>query len=186
MLQTRKELLEDLKTKTEYVKKEVQHLLTLPIQVLEKRPAPEKWNALECIEHLNLYGDFYLKEIELRILASNPAPNATTFKTGFLGNKFALSLKPAKADEKLNTMKTFKDKNTLHQLLTKTTIDRFIKQQDRMLSLLKQAENVNLTKVKTAISISKLLKLRLGDTLRVVVYHNERHLVQANKAVGGF
>ncbi|MEO9077333.1 MAG: DinB family protein, partial [Gelidibacter sp.] len=33
----------------------------------------------------------------------------------------------------------------------------------------------------TAISISNLIKLKVGDTFRVVVYHNERHLVQANR-----
>lgn len=182
MQQTRKALLNDLKAKTELVLTEAKQLLTLSDERLKNRPASDKWNALECMEHLNLYGDFYLKEIEAQVLAAAPDKNATGFKSGFLGNKFALSLKPAKADKKLNSMKTFKDKNTLNQSLSKTSIERFMKQQERMLTLLKQAENVNLTKIKTAISISKLLKLRLGDTLRVVIYHNERHLVQAKKA----
>ena len=40
---------------------------------------------------------------------------------------------------------------------------------------------IDLNKTKTAISISKLIKLKIGDTFRVVVYHNERHLIQAEK-----
>jgi hypothetical protein len=36
--------------------------------------------------------------------------------------------------------------------------------------------------IKTSISISSFIKLRLGDTLRLVVYHNWRHLIQAKNA----
>ena len=39
------------------------------------------------------------------------------------------------------------------------------------------------TKTKTAISISKLMKLRLGDTFRFVTAHNERHLLQAENVL---
>ena len=31
----------------------------------------DRWSILECLEHLNLYGDFYLVEIEKQIL-TNP------------------------------------------------------------------------------------------------------------------
>ena len=37
----------------------------------------------------------------------------------------------------------------------------------------------NLTKVKTSITISNWIKLRLGDTFRFVIHHNLRHVVQA-------
>lgn len=43
------------------------------------------------------------------------------------------------------------------------------------------ARNKDLGKIKTSISISKWIKLKLGDTFRVIIYHNERHIVQANK-----
>lgn len=31
---------------------------------LNYRQHPASWNVLECLEHLNLYGNFYLPEIE--------------------------------------------------------------------------------------------------------------------------
>ena len=100
------------------------------------------------------------------------------FKSGFLGNYFAKSMLPK---EKLNKMKTFKDKNPIGSKLDKSTIDNFILQQEQILNLLEKAREVDLNKTKTAISISKWIKLKMGDTFRVVIYHNERHLVQANK-----
>ena len=41
------------------------------------------------------------------------------------------------------------------------------------------SEKVNIRKVKIPISISKIIRLRLGDALLFVVYHNERHVQQA-------
>ncbi|GJQ05611.1 hypothetical protein [Capnocytophaga canimorsus] len=35
-----------------------------------------------------------------------------------------------------------------------------------------------MTQLKTKISISRFLRLRLGDTLQFVVYHNQRHMEQ--------
>jgi len=40
------------------------------------------------------------------------------------------------------------------------------------------AATVNLRKVKVPISISKIVRLRLGDALLFVAYHNERHMQQ--------
>ncbi len=47
--------------------------------------------------------------------------------------------------------------------------------------LLEQSRDTNLTKIKTSISISKWIKLRLGDTFRIVIYHNLRHITQVKK-----
>jgi len=47
--------------------------------------------------------------------------------------------------------------------------------------LLIQAKAINLVKAKTPVSLTRLLKLRLGDTLRFLVYHIERHVLQAER-----
>lgn len=175
-------LLQDLRERTQKHLVQGQKLAQLSPEQLNHRPGPEKWSILECLEHLNLYGDFYLKEIESRMLKAGNDPNSTVFKTGLLGNYFAKMMLPKKGLI-ANPMKTFKDKNPIHSNLPITAVDRFIKQQKRMLQLLEMAEMVNLTTIKTNISISKWIKLRLGDTLRVVIYHNERHLLQANNVL---
>ncbi|MDA7803383.1 DinB family protein [Crocinitomix sp.] len=80
-------------------------------------------------------------------------------------------------------MKTFKEMNANGNILTNKALDQFLTDQEQLLELLDAASALNLTKIKTAISISKLIKLRLGDTFRVVVYHNQRHLEQAKRAI---
>ncbi len=153
----------------------------LPLEHLNRQLEPGKWSALECLEHLSLYGDFYLPEIEKRIAASrhNPAP---VFKSGLLGNYFAVSMLPK---PKLNKMNTFKDKNPAGSALDKSAIDRFLGQQEKLLQLLDKAKAVSLGKTRTSISISNLIKLKLGDTFRFVIYHNVRHMAQAARALQG-
>ncbi len=67
--------------------------------------------------------------------------------------------------------------------MDKSTIDRYISQQEQMLDLLDKAKLVDLSKTKTTISISKLIKWKLRDTFKMVIYHSVRHFVQAKKVI---
>ncbi|OFZ22852.1 MAG: hypothetical protein A3D92_18125 [Bacteroidetes bacterium RIFCSPHIGHO2_02_FULL_44_7] len=135
------------------------------------------WSILECLEHLNLYGDFYLREIETKIKQSKTQHEAI-IKSGFLGAYFAKSMLPK---EKLNKMKTFKDKNPLNAQLDKGVIDKFIRQQIQLLNLLDLSKKVSLNKVKIQTSISSLIRLKLGDTFLFFVNHIVRHLQQIDR-----
>lgn len=147
------------------------------LQSLSWKQNSASWNILECLEHLNLYGDFYLPQIESKIKNAK-AKAEVEFNSGILGNYFAKSMLPK---EKLNKMKTFKNKNPLGFKLDKSVIDRFIDQQNELLRLLGQSKNVSLNKVKIPISISSLLRLKLGDTFQFFINHIIRHLDQVQK-----
>ena len=157
----------------------VEALQKLDLEVLQKRRNSESWNVLECLEHLNSYGVFYLAEIEKSIDASKTTAKED-FKSGVIGNYFAKSMLPR---EKENKMRALKDKDPIRKELDLSVVSVFLKQQSKMLQLLNKAKKVDLAKAKTAISISNVLKLRLGDTFRVVIYHTIRHVRQAEKAV---
>jgi hypothetical protein len=167
-------LLSDLKETTTHLLNEAELLQQKPISVLNWKENQDSWSVLECLEHLNLYGDFYLVEIEKSIKqAKNPAE--PIFKSGMLGNYFAESMIPK---AKLNKMKTFKDKNPINSKLDKKVIDRFMQQQKQLFDLLEKARLVSLNTTKTSISISKWVKLKLGDTFRFFINHQIRHFKQ--------
>lgn len=171
-----------LKELTTQVKEHLEYATSLKAQTeaaLNYRKTSESWSALECIEHLNRYGNFYLPEIEIRINQSHSKPEPQ-FKSGLLGNYFAESMRPK---AKLNKMKTFKKMNPIHSKLDKTVLDTFIKQQEELLQLLDKSKSISLNKTKTSISITNLIKLKLGDTFRFLIYHNERHILQAKRAI---
>lgn len=173
------ELITELENKTNHVLAESRQFIDLSDSQLNYRPEPESWSALECFEHLNLYGRFYLKELKDRI-SENHRPSEKTFTSGWLGNYFAKMMLPK---DKLKPMKTFANMNPINSSLDKNVLEEFIQQQEEMLRLLQIARNKNLTKITCGITISKWIKLRLGDTFRFVIYHNERHLIQAQRVL---
>lgn len=149
----------------------------LDAEELRARKSPNEWNILECIEHLNRYGSFYLPEIETQILKQCPIVGDPIFKGGILGNYFVRSV--SIGNWKPKKMKAPKEMDPLLANIDETVLLRFLKQQDRLLDLLDQAVDVDLVKTKTAISLTPYIRLRLGDTLRFMVAHIDRHVRQA-------
>jgi len=176
-----KELVIKLIEETRIIINKAEKFKELSEKELNQKVTIESWSILECIEHLNLYGDFYNPEIKRSIEFNNTAPSEI-FKSGIIGNYFVKTMLPKAT---LNKMKTFKDKNPLESKLNLIVIDRFIKKKG-YLELIEKAKDIDLTKTKTAISISKFIKIRLGDTFRFVVAHNKRHLLQAENLVKSF
>ncbi len=172
-----KKLINDLVELTSKNLNTAESLNQQAIEHLKWKSSKDEWNALECIEHLNLYGEFYLREIEQNI-NQNKSSSEKYFKGGLFGNYFAKSMLPK---ENLTKMNTFKDKNPIDKTLEKSSLDHFIEQQQQILSLLDKSKDISLNKTKVPISLSKWIKLKLGDVFRVVIYHNKRHLVQARK-----
>ncbi|MCQ9636330.1 DinB family protein [Chryseobacterium sp. WG14] len=173
------QLLNELKNKTQQHLQYAEMLLRKTEDELNFRISADSWSVLECLEHLNRYGEFYIPEISRKI-SSSVTSSQLTFKPGILGNYFAKTMLPK---EKINKMKTLKAMNPIHSQLNKSVIDEFIRQQKQMFELLEKAGHIDLEKTKTGISISKWISLKLGDTFRFVIYHNERHIIQAGKVL---
>ena len=179
MVSTSKQILQELLALTRDNLNAAESLKNQSIASLNRKENSKSWSVLECIEHLNRYGNFYIPEITQKIQTAKHK-NVEEFQSNWLGKYFSKSVAYS---ENLNKMKTFKSMNPLNSKLDKETLEIFIAQQHQIINLLDKAKTVNLDKTKTAISISKLIKLRLGDTFRVLIYHNERHIKQAEKAL---
>ncbi len=179
-----KDLLDALTKRTEENLRIAETFLALPTETLHLRPRPDAWNALECLGHLNYYSAYYLPEIRKQITSTKHKGSQPTFTSSWLGNKFSAGMKPGEKMRKINTPKGANPKNFPHPV-TPEALPHFIAYQKETLELLQLAAEVDLTRTKTGTSLSALIRLRLGDTLRVVIYHNWRHIEQAQRAVKG-
>lgn len=173
------ELFEDLNARHQHCLAIIEQLKGLQKEDLLNRPAPNKWNALECVVHLNMYADYYTDEFERRLNKAKSS-SSESFISGWLGNYFAKMMLPE--SEGGTMMKTRKETNPLGQKWEFSEMKKFEHHLLRMSEILKRSMEVNIQKEKNSISIMPFIKLRLGDGLRVVVYHNERHLLQAVRA----
>lgn len=173
------ELISELQLITQQNIAFAQQLNSLPDSVLNWKTDVRSWSVLECLEHLNIYGDFYLPEIE----SAMQRPSETSdfeFRPGVFGDYFAKSMQPK---TKLNKMKTLKKTNPIGSKLNRNVIDTFIAQQIKLSELLEASDKVNLNQLKTGISITKWIRIKLGDTFRFVIYHNQRHVLQAERVL---
>ena len=175
------DLLQSLTELTEKNIEKAAQFLLKEKEALYYKTTESSWNVLECIEHLNIYGDFYLPEIAQRILKAKNKPGSS-FSSGWLGEYFAQSMLPK---EKTTKMKTFKKSNPIYKEVSLEVLSTFLVQQQKMLDLLKRAQAVHLGKTRAAISILPI-RLKLGDVFRIVIYHNLRHIKQAERVLADF
>lgn len=157
----------------------IESLTQLNDQQLNFRLNDNSWSILECIEHLNRYNQYYVAQIEckLKITADN---NIDIYKSGLLGNYFANSMLPK---DKLNKMKTFQKMNPIHSKLNRHIMTDFIDYNKQLLNLLESSYKKDINKIKIPITISKWIKIRLGDTFRFVINHNIRHIHQIKNII---
>ncbi|GAB5471910.1 MAG: hypothetical protein Mars2KO_00090 [Maribacter sp.] len=75
------QLIQDLIERTRININQAETFNSLSTEKLNLRIQQESWSILECFEHLNLYGDFYIPEIKDRIESSKIHPKEN-FKSG--------------------------------------------------------------------------------------------------------
>ncbi|MEI6950489.1 DinB family protein [Paraflavisolibacter sp. H34] len=178
-------LLQDLQLQTENIlDKAVGHWQMIPPESLLRAPGENRWSAAQCLEHLNSYGRYYLPAIEKAISAAEqkgPAPSPT-FTSGWLGHYFYQLMLPK--EKGMKKMKAPKDHIPASNLDSDAVLREFIDQQEQLLLLLERAKGIDPGRAKVAISIAPFLKLKLGDVFLFLVAHHQRHVLQAEKAMG--
>lgn len=65
-------------------------------------------------------------------------------------------------------------------------IDTYIQDQEKSLALLQIARSKNLARVKVPTDLGTWAKVKLGDAFRIIVYHNQKHLQQAQRSFEGY
>lgn len=172
----------ELREETQKMIEQVKGFQSLKEEVLNTAPGPDKWSVLQCIAHINLYSDFYLKEFEKQIVSSNK-PAEPFHQSRWFGRYSYENMKPENGKVP-KPMQTFKAMNPKQSEVSIMELDRFVKQQELFLSLLKKSSQVSYRKTKCNLTLP-LLKFTLGDTLRFYVYHNMRHIFQAQNVLKG-
>jgi hypothetical protein len=143
---------------------------------------PGKWSVAQILEHLNSYGRIYLPQID-KAISSSQSKREAWFNSGYLGNYFTNMMKPKDVFDVKNKMKAFKAHTPENKLNPGKVLDEFVEQQHKLLQLLEMAKQKSLNSIRIPLSVTKLIKLKLGDTFRFLIGHEQRHFVQARNAI---
>jgi hypothetical protein len=149
----------------------------VPETVLQRPSSSAGWSILQCLDHLNSYGLYYLPQIADALKRAKRF-DSSVYRSGWLGDYFTKIMSPETGTKKF---KAFKDHEPAKVLDSKRVISEFLRQEKLLLGYLIEAKSLDMASVKIPLSISPLIGIRLGDTFRFLLAHNRRHLLQAKR-----
>lgn len=149
-----------------------------------RKPSADRWSAAECLEHLCRYGDHYLPVFR-QALADSKLDPEPTFRNGMLGGAFVRTMKVGDDATPGRTMRSPKGWNPTGEGFRPDVLLAFLDQQEDFLKVIAAARSTDICRVKIPLSIAPWIKIRMGDMLAALVYHNQRHLAQAQRATKG-
>lgn len=152
----------------------------LSSEQLNWRPNPGVWSVAEVLAHLNEYSKYYHPTFRKKIENTRFTSTKEAFVSSPLGRSAWKSMKLGNAKNIKRKFKAPKGYNPTIEpsLVTGDELSKFIEYQKDLNSIFEIAPTVNMKRVKIPISISKIVRLKLGDALLFVVYHNQRHVQQ--------
>jgi len=182
MIVEKKTLLEELHQRQSYILQSLRALRETSDELLRKRPGPDQWSALECLEHLNQTYRHYCPAIA-KALQNSKTDGSSSYKEGFMGRMMTNSMSIVNGQNK-RTMKTFRsmvpDVSNQSTAAIFEQLEQFEKQ---MADFVQQASHLSLSANRVPSAIGPIIRFKLGDCLRFMVAHDERHLLQAQKAL---
>jgi hypothetical protein len=153
---------------------------------LQWKPRPECWSIVECLQHLVLQLELYLPKIDQAVLKGktfNITADGTAFRSGFLG-KYLLSSIRIKDDNSIQRFSKCPNKLRPESTIegaASLVVENYFQYSAQLLNLLSVSKALHLEQIKVTLPLVPLFRLKLGDMLQYLVYHIERHIVQAQK-----
>ncbi len=166
----------------------VQQVLDFVVEVDElneaqllQQPASGGWSLAQVMEHLNVYCRHYLPLIEQAI--KRGSVKTVVYQSGWLGEYFTKLMQPLPDGTIAKKMQAPNNAKPIQTLDAAEVKREFVRHQHCLVNLLQEAHHANWQKVRIPTSLSKWIRLRLGDTLRFFVAHEYRHLLQMKRIV---
>ena len=176
-------LIDSLQQDVRYTLAQAEQLKQIPEGEMLQQPQPGKWSIAQVLEHLNGYNRYYLTEME-KALQGNRVSVAAVFKPGFIGNYFTNLMQPKEDGTIAKKMSAPTEYNFGPDLDAAKVLNEFISGQQKLIILFDKARKADIGGLKVPISISRWIKLKLGDSFRFLVAHQLRHFMQIERVKG--
>ena len=175
--------LQDYRRQIEAVTRDARDLIAgLSEAQINWRPSPAHWSIAECLDHLTVTNRELMERIEAATIdaRSRGLTGRGPFRHSMLGNMIVRSMEPP-AKMKFKAPKIFKPRPD--QSL-EAVAREFFATQDELLRLIREANGINLARVKITSPVTRLIKLSLGQAFGLIATHERRHLWQARQVKG--
>jgi uncharacterized damage-inducible protein DinB len=172
------EVVNDLKEAVTKVERLTENLDETTLNKLE---AEGKWSMLQCIEHITLATAIYVKNFTEKLNSQQLPTAKDSYQGHWKGRMFAKMNAPKPEGAIPMKMKTFKFLEPKSQLRSQSVLAEFKQVHEQMIALVEKSRTVNIDRIKVATALGPMVKLRLGEALRFIIAHTQRHLVQLER-----
>jgi hypothetical protein len=174
-------LITELLDRTELLKANTQVFFKFTDEQLRRRPAPGKWSIAEIYGHLNLSLDASIRSILSRITKAPDRPG-DHYTSSWLGD-WAYSVIMPRPDGSVFRLKAMKTQCPADpaKLDGYAELEAFQRHCDALDDILRHVASKDLQRIRIPFFVPRVIRLRLGDVLRYLVAHGERHLLQAHR-----
>jgi hypothetical protein len=151
-------------------------------EVWMKRSAKGGWSPAECVAHLTMTTDSYLKLFtDAQAAVPNGAPLPARYGRGFGGAMLEWILEPPYRVRSKTVAGFVPHANAPKQ----ETVAAFRRSQKQLLDWMQSIENVPLNRMSITSPFNRNLRYNAYAALRVIAAHQRRHLWQAERTARG-
>jgi hypothetical protein len=145
------------------------------------KPGPKRWSVGECLYHVNIISDGYMPVLRDAVRTADRGASGP-FRYGWLSRKFIAAVTPGTPPvSTAGSMKPPSAKPLRSDLDSDETLRRFDEFMVAFAALVREAEGVDLARVKVRSPFLFLLRLPIGAFLEALGLHAHRHLDQATQ-----
>lgn len=150
-----------------------------------RRPAPDRWSAAECLDHLVEFGNIYFDTINrgLERAAIDSVSGQAVFKPRLIWRWVIRFFEPP-YKMKLKTISSFKPQKTAGKS-AQQVYESFAKLQHRFIDQIERSrkKGIDLDATKVGNPALPFLKMTLSECYAVAEAHQRRHLWQAEQTI---
>jgi len=170
-------LLKDMQAEVSSLVADVVSVRESDIHALSLQPDNNRWSVQQILEHLNAYNRYYLPAVAQQLPAARKVQGSIPFKPGWLGDYFTRSMySQVKTTGKVvNRMSAMKGYTPPAALDTTTVLNEFIAGEQELTGILLQMANIDMSSCKIPVTLSRFIRINIGDAMRFLVAHQVRH-----------
>jgi hypothetical protein len=147
---------------------------------LNWRPAPEKWNIAQCLDHLTVTSnkfDAYFTAALTRGRKKKPVSAGLVYRPSLMGGWLIKQVNP-ETGRSLPAPRIFRpsESSNIHGAL-----ESFLQQQERFIKFVRETEGVDYNETRLRSPVTPLMRYSLADAFVITVVHGRRHLAQARR-----
>jgi DinB superfamily len=151
---------------------------------LNWKPSESEWSVGQCLDHLCVVNDVYLPPIASS-LAGRPSETVPEITPGWFGRWFIRNyIEPSPATKRAKAPRKIAPASQVDGFM----LERFLTGNRNVRDLIRRAANYDVNRIRFTNPFVYLIRFTVGTGLEIIVRHQRRHLLQAErvKARPGF